>query len=85
MPARKASPLGTSVTGGFSPASNVSEVCATARLDQHLLRLAQGETPKHGQALQVDGKSRFFQILEGHLQHSPKAREISEFAGRNVP
>jgi hypothetical protein len=82
----KCSPFGSSVTDGFSPVSNVAEVRATARLDQHILGLgAQGEAPIKRHAIRLIKKSRFRQILEHCFQHSPQQRTLGEPARRNVP
>ena len=79
-------PLGPSVASYSSPASSVAEVSTTAWFDQHILGLAaQGEAPIQWQALKVNGKSRFRQILEDQLQHSLKKLGTGEFARGDVP
>jgi hypothetical protein len=46
MAVRNAFPLGLPVTDRSSPTSDVTEVRATAGLDQHLGLLSQGEAPE---------------------------------------
>lgn len=85
MAIREGVPVGRPVTDRASPAGNVAEICATARLDQPPGTAVQGDASEQRHALEVDGKSGFGQIPEDHLQHSPKDCGIGEFPRRNVP
>jgi hypothetical protein len=85
MAVRNALPFNLPEIDGFAPAGKVAEVRATTGLDQQLRLAAQGDAPKQRHALKVNGKSRFGQTLENHLQHSPKECRLGEFRRWNVP
>jgi hypothetical protein len=67
MAVRNVFPIGLPVADRSSPTTNVAEVSATARLNQHLGLGTQGEAPEQRHALKVNGKSRFRQMSEDNL------------------